>query len=80
MENPNPHRSVRWDLARGEVVDTYEAIVQGWGKVVQVQPDVERGHGWNVYFQSQLLKSLENVISFRLEMLLQGQLQTTIPQ
>ena len=70
-------------IVRGEdekVDETYEAVVQGRGEVLQVQPDVERADGWNVHFQPQLLESLENVISLRLKVLLEGRLHNTVPQ
>jgi hypothetical protein len=41
-------------------------------EVIQVQPDVERADGRDLDFQPQLFKSLEDVISFRLEMFLEG--------
>jgi len=59
--------------------ETYETVVQGWWKVIQVQPDIERADWWNVHFQPQLPKPLENVISFRLEVYLQGQLHNIAP-
>ena len=55
---------------------TYEAVVQGWWKATQVQPDVERADGRNLHFQPQFLKSLKDVVSFCLEMFLEGELNT----
>jgi len=60
--------------------ETYETVVQGWGKVIQVQPDIERSDWRELYFQPHLLKSLKNVIPFRLKVNLQGQLHNTVPQ
>ena len=65
-----------WEGVEG----TYETVVQGWGKVIQVQPDIERGDRWELHFQPQLLKPGKNVVSFRLEVFLQSQLHNTIPQ
>ena len=30
---------------------TYEAVVQGWREVIQVQPDIERADRWNLHLQ-----------------------------
>ena len=49
---------------------TYETVVQGRWEVIQVQPDVERADWRNLHFQSHLFESLEDMISFRLEVFL----------
>ena len=56
---------------------TYETVVQGRRKVIQVQPDIERADWWDINFQPQLLESLKDMIAFRLEVLLESQLHST---
>jgi hypothetical protein len=67
-------RSVAFETKR-----TYETVVQRRRKVVQVQPDIERADGGNLDLESKLLESVENVISLRLEVFLQGHLRTIVP-
>jgi hypothetical protein len=56
---------------------THETVIQGRRKFFQVQPDVEGAVRWNVHFQSHLFESLEDVISFGLEVFLEGELEKT---
>lgn len=49
-----------------------EAIVDGMRKILQVQPDVERGNRRYQDFEPDRLQTFQNVITFHLEMLLKG--------
>jgi len=50
-----------------------QAVIQGFRKRLQVQPDVESGMGVYVDLQPHSFKSTENMISFILKVLLQSQ-------
>lgn len=54
---------------------TYETVAVGCREGIQVQPDVERARRWDLHFQLHLLESPKDVISFGLEVSLEGELQ-----
>lgn len=52
----------------------YQSIVQRRSQLLKVQPDIEGTGRHDVDVQMELFESLQNVIAFCLEMLLQGNL------
>ena len=52
---------------------THQTVVKRRREVLEVKPDVERSLRRDVHFQSKLFETLEDVVAFVLEVLLQGQ-------
>jgi hypothetical protein len=53
---------------------TYKSIIQRRRELLQVEPDVECTSRGDIYIKAQLMQALENMITFHLEVLLQGNL------
>ena len=49
----------------------YQTVVEGSRQVLQVKPNVEGRLGWDGNLEAKTLKSLENVVTLVLEVLLQ---------
>ncbi len=53
----------------------YQTIVEGRRQLFQIEPNVESAAGRNVDLKAYLFETLENMVPFMLEMLLQCDLQ-----
>ena len=64
-----------WRRGRGrEGEGTYEAVVEGSGQVLEVEPDVERRLGRDRDLQTETRQTPEDVVALVLEVLLQRDL------
>lgn len=53
---------------------SHQSVVQGCRQVGQIEPNVEGTGGRDVHIKLHIMQPLKNMVSFRLEVLLQGNL------
>jgi hypothetical protein len=62
-------------LQRRTWVGTHQAVVQRYWKLLQVKPYVEGTCGRDVDIEMKFVESIEDVVTFRFEVLLKGNLE-----
>ncbi len=54
---------------------SYQPIVERRRQLLEIQPDIERAARWHCDVETELMKARKDMVSFRLEMLLQSDLE-----